>query len=399
MQNFFHSLNIGNTANFFVVFFFLLVVTKYTRRYISTTISTLGNLFVKNDYLLSFTIDSKMLKVAAYLIPILIMNVLLRHSDEVVLPVFPFVMRENIAKWMFVINTIYALYWLSSFLSHSVSFLKTQDKYRHKPLHGIAQIILIAGGLFAIAALYARFTKQSPTVLFTTLSVVSMAVFLTLKDVILGIISTLLIIVNDIVRVGDRISSEKHGADGIVVEISLITVKVENFDKSLSVVPTYHLVSDGFINRENINRIDSGLVSFVCRVIPNSVRHIEAKELDTYRAVTLIEKHIDKNVKRFKQDEPDFFVRNEMLDVGEVPMTNLGLFRKYLEKYIISHPMTSNRYKSDTVVRIVESTREGIGLQVECFVKSADETTCNHYQSTLLEHIYASAHKFKLKIV
>ena len=96
-----------------------------------------------------------------------------------------------------------------------------------------------------------------------------MAVFLTLKDVILGIISTLLIIVNDIVRVGDRISSEKHGADGIVVEISLITVKVENFDKSLSVVPTYHLVSDGFINRENINRIDSGLVSFVCRVIPN----------------------------------------------------------------------------------------------------------------------------------
>ena len=332
MQNFFHSLNIGNTANFFVVFFFLLVVTKYTRRSISTTISTLGNLFVKNDYLLSFTIDSKMLKVAAYLIPILIMNVLLRHSDEIVLPVFPFLMRENIAKWMFVINTIYALYWLSSFLSHSVSFLKTQAKYRHKPLHGIAQIILIAGGLFAIAALYARFTKQSPTVLFTTLSVVSMAVFLTLKDVILGIISTLLIIVNDIVRVGDRISSDKHGADGVVVEISLITVKVENLDKSLSVVPTYHLVSDGFINRENINRIDSGLVSFVCRVIPNSVRHIEEKELDIYRAVTLIEKHIDKKVKRFKQAEPDFFVRNEMLDLGEVPMTNLGLFSQILGK-------------------------------------------------------------------
>jgi len=87
-----------------------------------------------------------------------------------------------------------------------------------------------------------------------------------------------------------------------------------------------------------------------------------------------------------------------LVDESELPLTNLGLFRKYLEKYILNHPMTSRKYKSETVVRIVEGIREGVGLEIECFVKTANRNTYEHYQSTLMEHVYASAGKFEIVV-
>jgi len=214
----------------------------------------------------------------------------------------------------------------------------------------------------------------------------------------------MLIIMNDIVRVGDWIQSEKHHADGIIKEINLITVKVENQDKSICVIPTYHLVSDGFNNMENILRIDSQMIRIVFRIAPESIHYMTESNITQYEHIELLIDHIRKNKERHlesmnKQENKsgkEYIYRNELVDESELPLTNLGLFRKYLEKYILNHPMTSRKYKSETVVRIVEGVREGVGLEIECFVKTANRNTYEHYQSTLMEHVYASAWKFEI---
>ena len=398
--------NLGNTTKFFIILFIIFIITKYSKKYLVKAMSFIGKHTIKDEYLASFLDNPKMLSIAVYLIPLLVIDYFVFYSSFPKFEYFTIVTSENIKKWIFVANTFSFLYWLSNFLSHSVDYLKDKDKYKHKPLHGLGQIIFIVFFMFSAAILYARFTHQSPTMLFTTLSVVSMAIFLTLKDIILGIISTMLIIMNDIVRVGDWIQSEKHHADGIIKEINLITVKVENQDKSICVIPTYHLVSDGFNNMENILRIDSQMIRIVFRIAPESIHYMTESNITQYEHIELLADHIRKNKERHlesmnKQENKsgkEYIYRNELVDESELPLTNLGLFRKYLEKYILNHPMTSRKYKNETVVRIVEGVREGVGLEIECFVKTANRNTYEHYQSTLMEHVYASAGKFEIVV-
>lgn len=397
-------LNLPNAVKGIMLFSIIFLFIKYGRKPIIKLISYLGHNYIKNDYLRSFFDNKRMLRLAFFLIPLAVINyfafgldffetqtIINNQSEKSTL-------LENIG---YITNFTYITIWLSNFLSHSVEYLNQKERYKNKPLHSFAQIIFLIFSIISIATIYAHYTNQSPKTLFTTLSVMSVAVFLTLKDVILGIVSTILIIANNIVNVGDWIKNEKYHADGKIIEINLITVKILNFDKTIVTIPTYSLVSEGFINQQEI--LNSGLrrIKRSVRIEASSIKLINETELEKYKNIKYMKEYIEHKLEQNQGQSTS------------VQLTNLGLFRKYLQKYIEDNPMiysfknanrkTKNKTLSlhkeeNIIVRIIEGNKEGVGLEIYCFSNKSDWKEYEYIVATLLEHVYSSAIQFDIQI-
>ena len=404
----------------FILFYAIFI--KYSKGITVNLIKVVGKkLFSNYQYIASFFDNQKMVKIAFYLFPLLVVNYFVFYDDNGSQSNTSF---NLFTHGLYVFNYAFTAYWLSNFLKHTVNYLNNNEKYKNKPLLSFSQIVFIIFSIIAIATIYAHFTKQSPKTLFTTLSVMSMAVFWTLKDVIMGIVSTILIITNDIVKVGDWIKNEKYDADGNIIEINLITVKILNFDKTISTIPTYALISEGFQNQQEILKNGKRLIKHSVRIDAASIRYLTAEEVEKYKEIDLIRSHIEKRLQQIDKNnneqsiagevsvantKPSELVDNDVYhnlsNLNQLQFTNLGLFRKYVEKMVENNGMVFNEKNKkakengeNIVIRILEGTREGVGLELYCFSKKTEWGEYNYLIAQLSEQIYASAKYFDLVI-
>ena len=398
---------------FGILILFYAIFIKYTKGITFNLIKVVGKkLFSNYQYIASFFDNQKMVKIAFYLFPLLLVNYFVFYDDNGTQINTSF---NLLTHGLYVFNYAFTAYWLSNFLKHTVNYLNNNEKYKNKPLLSFSQIIFIIFSIIAIATIYAHFTKQSPKTLFTTLSVMSMAVFWTLKDVIMGIVATILIITNDIVKVGDWIKNEKYDADGNIIEINLITVKILNFDKTISTIPTYALISEGFQNQQEILKNGKRLIKHSVRIDAASIRYLTAEEVEKYKEIDLLRSHIEKrlqpinknnneqsvaNVDNTKSSAPvDSDVYHNLSNLNKLQFTNLGLFRKYVEKMVENNGRVLAKENGENIViRILEGTREGVGLELYCFSKKTEWGEYNYLIAQLSEQIYASAKYFDLVI-
>ena len=414
---------------FGILILFYVIFIKYSKGITVNLIKVVGKkLFSNYQYIASFFDNQKMVKIAFYLFPLLVVNYFVFYNDNGTQSNPSF---NLFTHGLYVFNYAFTAYWLSNFLKHTVNYLNNNEKYKNKPLLSFSQIVFIIFSIIAIATIYAHFTKQSPKTLFTTLSVMSMAVFWTLKDVIMGIVSTILIITNDIVKVGDWIKNEKYDADGNIIEINLITVKILNFDKTISTIPTYALISEGFQNQQEILKNGKRLIKHSVRIDAASIRYLTAEEVEKYKEIDLIRSHIEKRLQQIDKNNieqsvigvasevsvvesiantkpselVDSDVYHNLSNLNQLQFTNLGLFRKYVEKMVENNGMVFNEKNKkakengeNIVIRILEGTREGVGLELYCFSKKTEWGEYNYLIAQLSEQIYASAKYFDLVI-
>ena len=398
---------------FGIVILFYAIFIKYTKNITVNLIKVVGKkLFSNYQYIASFFDNQKMVKIAFYLFPLLLVNYFVFYDDNGTQNNTSF---NLFTHGLYVFNYAFAAYWLSNFLKHTVNYLNNNEKYKNKPLLSFSQIIFIIFSIIAIATIYAHFTKQSPKTLFTTLSVMSMAVFWTLKDVIMGIVATILIITNDIVKVGDWIKNEKYDADGNIIEINLITVKILNFDKTISTIPTYALISEGFQNQQEILKNGKRLIKHSVRIDAASIRYLTAEEVEKYKEIDLLRSHIEKRLQPISKNNNEQSVANidnskssaladsdvyhNLSNLNKLQFTNLGLFRKYVEKMVENNGRVLAKENGENIViRILEGTREGVGLELYCFSKKTEWGEYNYLIAQLSEQIYASAKYFDLVI-
>ena len=385
----------------FLLFTYGLFV-KYTKKLVTKYLSKLGLLlFQKYEYIQSFFHDEKMVNIAFYMLPLLVINYftfgthLSTEKQEFTL----------FTHSLYIVNYLFTGYWLSNFLRHTVQYLNTKDKYKDKPLVSFSQIIFLIFVVMALATIYAHFTNQSPKTLFTTLSVMSMAIFWTLRDVILGIVATMLIITNDIVKVGDWVKNEKYHADGDVIEINLITVKVLNYDKTIATIPTYSFISEGFKNRQEILNSGKRLIQYSFRIEATSVRYLSDEEIEKFMKIDLLHPYIEKRLNNENIHDDLILMDTDLSHLNRKRITNLGLFRKYVEKMVENNGMVLNDKSKkakengeNVVIRILEGNREGIGLELYCFSKKTEWGEYNYLIYQLTEEIYASATYFDLII-
>jgi len=268
-------------------------------------------------------------------------------------------------------------------------------EYRHRPIKGYLQLIKLA--VFGIAAVTVLSTllDRSPWIFLSGIGAMMAVVLLIFKDTILSLVASVQIASNDLVRVGDWIEMPQLGADGDVIDIALHTVKIQNWDKTITSVPTYRFINEGFKNWRGMSRSGGRRIKRAVNIDVSSVRFLTREEIDGFARWELLKDYIcakrteltEHNEKTKKPEE----IRAELRQ-----LTNVGTLRAYIESYLRAHPrIHSSGYT--LMVRQLPSGAEGLPLELYCF--SNDQMWVNYegIQGDIFDHILAILPEFDLR--
>lgn len=283
-----------------------------------------------------------------------------------------------------------------SFISALAVFFGRSEKFKDKPIASFTQlakiIIWCVGGIILFGILFGK----NPLTLFTALGAVSAVLILVFKDTILGFMASIQLTINDMVRIGDWVSVPQYGADGDVIEINLATVKVANWDKTISTVPTYSFVSDSFKNWRGMQESGGRRIKRAVNLKISTVQFCDTEMLERFSEVELVASYIAQ-----RQKEIDTYNENKNIDVNASVvngrrMTNIGIFRAYVLSYL-KHNHNINQ-EMTCMVRQMEATETGVPLEVYCFSAIKSWVDYERIQSDLFDHIIAAVHQFDLEI-
>ncbi|MFV0576695.1 MAG: mechanosensitive ion channel family protein [Vibrio sp.] len=266
---------------------------------------------------------------------------------------------------------------------------------RNIPVKGGIQSLKII--VFIIAALL--FTSvlldKSPVILLSGLGALTAVFMLVFKDPILGLVAGVQLSANKMLSVGDWLEMPKYGADGDVIDISLTTVKVQNWDKTITTIPAYALISDSFKNWKGMTESGGRRIKRSVLIDATSVQFLTKED-----ALNLSRAHYLENYIKTKIEEITTYNKEHHIDesfrVNGRRLTNLGSFRAYLDRYLQSHP--SIRQDMTLMVRQLPPTYEGIALEIYCFTNTTEWVKYEQIQSDIFDHIYAVLPEFKLRV-
>ncbi|PKP53273.1 MAG: hypothetical protein CVT92_05190 [Bacteroidetes bacterium HGW-Bacteroidetes-1] len=284
---------------------------------------------------------------------------------------------------------------ISSVVSSLYDIYNTQEISKNKPIKGVIQIIkliiYLVGGLMIIATI-AGLGLGNLVIGLGTFTALLILIF---KDPILGFVGGLQLSLNDMVRLGDWISMPKYGADGDVLEITLTTVKVQNWDKTITTIPTYALVSDSFTNWRGMSESGGRRVKRSLNIDMESVRFCTPEMLNKYSKFQILAPYIQQKEKEIESYNLENKIDNSSLVNGR-RQTNLGIFRAYLKAFLMSHPNVNK--EMTLLVRHLHPTEKGIPIEVYFFSNKQEWAEYEDLQSDVFDHVLAIIPHFDLKV-
>ena len=337
---------------------FKLVVIPIVHKFTESTKATW------DDYLF----NKSMLKSISRMIPPVLWYVLLSFAFTG-MPVA----LSIIHKVCLIYLIITALMLISCFLNSLYEISNENEKLRNRPLKGIYQMVKLISIAVGVIVIISILVDKDATTILAGLGASAAVLMLIFKDSILGLVAGVQLSANDMLRPGDWITMDKYGANGTVMEVSLTTVKVQNFDKTITTIPPYALVSDSYQNWRGMS--DSGM-----RRIKRSI-------------------NIDMNTVRFCTDEEKAeFVKSGWLSEEEAAKdtVNLEVFRKQATAYLSSREDISN--EAAIVVRQMQPTEYGLPMEIYCFTSTTAWTEYERIQSEVFDYLLAITPKFGLRI-
>lgn len=266
---------------------------------------------------------------------------------------------------------------------------------KEKPLAGFVQLVKIFVYFSALMALVAILFDKQLWTLFKGLGAAAAVLMLVFKDSLLGFVAGIQIMMNDMVKIDDWIEMRSRGADGSVIEINLTTVKVQNWDKTISMIPTYALITESFVNWRGMEQGNGRRIKRAINIDMTSVRFCDHNMLEEFKKFVLIRDYVSQ-----KQLEIETF--NQTLNVSPEDhyngrrQTNLGVFRKYLEAYLRNNPLINQ--EMTFLVRHLQPTETGIPLEVYVFCKDKAWANYEGIQADIFDHILAVMPLFGLRV-
>ncbi len=285
---------------------------------------------------------------------------------------------------------------IDAFLNSITTIYQQGKNDQRKPIRPLIQSLIIVLYLFAAIFIISVLLDKSPWNLFTLLGGLTAVTMLVFKDTILGFVAGVQLSANDMVREGDWIEMPKYGADGDVIEVTVNTVKVQNWDKTISTIPTYSLISDSFKNWRGMSESSGRRIKRSINIDMGTVRFVDEAMLERFRKIEVLKEYIEK-----KQEEIDAQNQERQIDLSATTVngrrqTNLGIFRAYLVHYLHANP---NIHKGMTfLVRHLQPTAQG--LPIEIYVFSSDKVWANYeaIQADIFDHILAAVPEFELRV-
>jgi miniconductance mechanosensitive channel len=263
------------------------------------------------------------------------------------------------------------------------------------PIKGFIQILKMVLYFLATIFVIAILLNKTPVYLLSGIGALTAVLMLVFRDAILGFVAGIQLAANKMVAVGDWIEIPKYGADGDVLEVSLTTVKVQNWDKTITTIPTYSLISESFKNWRGMDDSGGRRIKREVAIDMGSIRFCDEEMLGRFEKIQYIAEYIEKKKHELEQFNQSANVDNASLANGR-RMTNIGTFRAYVVAYLRNHPMIN--LEMTFLVRQLQPTP--FGLPLEIYVFSKDKVWANYeaIQADIFDHILAVLPEFDLRV-
>ena len=322
-------------------------------------------------------------------IPLLIISrgiVFVRYLPEEVETVI-----SNVANATIVLSIALAI---TTGLNYVNEVYKRRPESRNRPIKGFLQVVKIlvfgAAAILGVAALI----EQSPFLLLSGLGAMAAVLLLVFKDTILSLVASVQLSAQDMLRVGDWIEMPQQNADGDVIDIALHTVKVQNFDKTITTIPTYKLINESFRNWRGMTEAGGRRIKRAIHLDQNTLRFLTDEEVADLRRFRLLRDYLDRKEQELREwNERE--LAGEENPVNARRITNLGTFRAYVVAYLRTHP----RINQDllTLVRQLDPTPTGLPMQIYTFAATTQFAEYEFIQAEIFDHLLAILPEFGLR--
>ncbi|MBT8315702.1 MAG: mechanosensitive ion channel family protein [Maribacter sp.] len=280
-------------------------------------------------------------------------------------------------------------------LLHTIKdYFKTLPGLMDKPIDSYIQVFMIFAWAIGLFYAFSIITGVDLWVFLTALGTASAVIILIFKDTILGFVASIQVSINDMVRIGDWITFEKYGADGDVIEINLATVKVQNFDKTITTIPTYALISDSFKNWRGMMDAGGRRMKRALIIKQESIHFLTNEEVESLKKIEMITEYLENRNKAIVSFNTKNQIDKSILINGK-NLTNIGVFRKYIGNYLQQH---SGVNKDMTLmVRQLEPTSQGLPIEISAFSSDKRWANYEYIMADIFDHLLAAIPYFGLE--
>ncbi|TDS17105.1 miniconductance mechanosensitive channel [Maribacter caenipelagi] len=303
--------------------------------------------------------------------------------------------EKIVLKFLSVLFVVLTLYVVKSVFTSINDYLKTKPRFRDKPMGSYIQVFMIFAWVVGIFTIFAIITEIQVWKFFTALGAGSAVVLLIFKDSILGLVASIQVSINDMVRIGDWISFDKFGADGDVIDISLATVKVQNFDKTITTIPTYALISDSFQNWRGMQESGGRRIKRALIINQKSIRFLSDADIEEFQKIQLIQPYLNSKSEQINTYNTANNINKELAINGR-NLTNIGVFRKYVNDYLENHSAVNKGMT--LMVRQLAPTPQGIPLEVYAFSSDKRWENYEYVMADIFDHLLAALPYFDLQV-
>ncbi|ATG75400.1 miniconductance mechanosensitive channel [Zobellella denitrificans] len=266
---------------------------------------------------------------------------------------------------------------------------------RNLPLRGLFQGIKLVGAILVVILMVSVLIGKSPVILFSGLGAMTAVTMLVFKDPILGLVAGIQLSANNMLSVGDWLEMPKYGADGEVIDIALTTVKVRNWDNTITTIPTYALIADSFKNWRGMSESGGRRIKRSLHLDASSVHFLDESELKRLHKAQLLAPYLDDKVQELGRHNSEQQADLSSLVNGR-RLTNLGTFRAYLNAYLRAHPHIHQQMT--LMVRQLEPGSNGVPMEIYAFTNTTKWVEYEGIQGDIFDHIFAVLPEFGLRV-
>ena len=334
--------------------------------------------------------EQKVFKGLAHLVPAAIVFNSLAYILSDVPRMIPYFEKAVVVYILLLVVTV-----VNRTLRALENWLSQNEKYTNTPIRTISQVVRLLAFFGAAIALISILTGTSAGAILGAFAGTTAILILVFQDSIKGLLANFQIHMYDLVKVGDWITFSKYGVDGDVLSIDLTTVKVKNFDKTVSTVPATAFVQDSFVNWRGMSESGARRIKRNIHIDITTIRHLDEGLMDALKEIDLIAAFMNKRQGEIDNDNAGKDMKGASLLNGR-RQTNIGLYRKYIEFYLSNHSGINNDFT--LMVRQLQPTTEGIPIEVYCFTATTEWAVYEGIMSDIFDHLYAATRHFDLAL-
>ncbi|QUG40113.1 mechanosensitive ion channel family protein [Psychrobacillus sp. INOP01] len=284
---------------------------------------------------------------------------------------------------------------ISSALNAMNDIYQNYEVSRTKPIKGYIQVVKIIIITLGVIMVIANLIGKSPLLLLSGIGALSAVFMLVFKDSLLGLVAGIQLSTNDMVQVGDWIEMPKYGADGDIIDISLNTVKVQNFDKTITMIPSYALISDSFINWRGMQNSGGRRIKRSLFIDTNSISFCTEEMINNFKNIHYLSDYVTHR----EREIAEYNTRNKVNQSNPVngrALTNIGVFRAYISNYLKHHPGINQ--EMTLMVRQLAPTESGLPIEIYAFTNDIQWALYETVQADIFDHLFAVAPEFGIQL-